>query len=1064
MTESKPPRGESPPPAPQSWGESAPRPPILGERGERVVWGGHPPVPPAGERPCAPGEDAAPLTIPESRQVAGQGRDKRVIAPPRIGGPGGRTPPTIGGLGRPSSATALTHLYQIVQRRAAAYPDAIALGAQEGLRWRTITSRELLALADRLAAELASRGIGAGDRVVLWLPSHWRTPIYLFALWKLGAIVVPFDREMNPSAAARILTLVEPRCILVGYDERPSWAHDTAVTDWWGPGSATTPAPPSASPLSNREEGPPPADSPQNWGAGAAASSPGVQGRSPAGGQEGVALASCPGGQGRSPTGGVGVSPTPLSLSPQDRGLGGAVVCSPQDWGAGGAGLPAEEVAAIVFTSGTTGDPKGCTITHANLCSQVEAIRYTIPLDPSCRLASILPLSHLFELTVGLLYPLAQGAAVHYVPSRRGPDIVRVFAEQRITHLIGVPQLLTLMGQTLDAQLRASVPGPAYRALCAAAERLPLAARRRLFWLVHRKLGGELRTMAAGGAALPAETQQLWERLGVRVVQGYGTSECSPVVACGAADGSTPQGSVGKPLRGVEVRLSAEGELQVHGPNVMRGYWKDPVRTAEVLHDGWYATGDLATIDAQGNVWLAGRAKDLIVLPSGMNVWPQDVEDALRQDPAVKDATVLAVPTTSGGATLHAYLLPASPAARDADLGALVARANGRLAQHQRLATASWWAEADFPRTSTLKVRRNLLPLPENVGAVKVESVLAADDPVAQAIAGAARVQSVPDDQTLGGLGLDSLGLVDLALTLEQKSGKAVGDGDLRLEMTVAQVRELLTQAPALDGAGGGPADGRLASSAPAHWPYTPVGRAFRGLGLPFDLLYRYAVTRTYVIGREHLQHLPPRVIFAGTHRSFADMPLVRRALAKTVGREQARRLVVAARADGFGPAGIFARYGILAFGLYPLNQQGQRDASLRGLARLAEEGNAILIFPQGTHSTPEQEHADDPAVRFRPGVAHLAEALDAAVVPFGLAGTEQLIPPDVSHFEGRVIAGIPVALRRGPLAIAFGAPLMLQPDESPHAFAARLQAVSYALTRQAEQAIAHDPHRHLRR
>jgi long-chain acyl-CoA synthetase len=721
-------------------------------------------------------------------------------------------------------------------------------------------------------------------------------------------------------------------------------------------------------------------------------------------------------------------------------------------------------VAAIVFTSGTTGDPKGCTITHANLCSQVEAIRYTIPLDPSCRLASILPLSHLFELTVGLLYPLAQGAAVHYVPSRRGPDIVRVFAEQRITHLIGVPQLLTLMGQTLDAQLRASVPGPAYRALCAAAERLPLAARRRLFWLVHRKLGGELRTMAAGGAALPAETQQLWERLGVRVVQGYGTSECSPVVACGAADGSTPQGSVGKPLRGVEVRLSAEGELQVHGPNVMRGYWKDPVRTAEVLHDGWYATGDLATIDAQGNVWLAGRAKDLIVLPSGMNVWPQDVEDALRQDPAVKDATVLAVPTTSGGATLHAYLLPASPAARDADLGALVARANGRLAQHQRLATASWWAEADFPRTSTLKVRRNLLPLPENVGAVKVESVLAADDPVAQAIAGAARVQSVPDDQTLGGLGLDSLGLVDLALTLEQKSGKAVGDGDLRLEMTVAQVRELLTQAPALDGAGGGPADGRLASSAPAHWPYTPVGRAFRGLGLPFDLLYRYAVTRTYVIGREHLQHLPPRVIFAGTHRSFADMPLVRRALAKTVGREQARRLVVAARADGFGPAGIFARYGILAFGLYPLNQQGQRDASLRGLARLAEEGNAILIFPQGTHSTPEQEHADDPAVRFRPGVAHLAEALDAAVVPFGLAGTEQLIPPDVSHFEGRVIAGIPVALRRGPLAIAFGAPLMLQPDESPHAFAARLQAVSYALTRQAEQAIAHDPHRHLRR
>src|ERR671938_2060455 len=158
--------------------------------------------------------------------------------------------------------------------------------------------------------------------------------------------------------------------------------------------------------------------------------------------------------------------------------------------------------------------------------------------------------------------------------------------------------------------------------------------------------------MAAGGAALPAETQQLWERLGVRVVQGYGTSECSPVLACGAADGSTPQGSVGKPLRGVEVTLSPEGELLVRGPNVMRGYWRDPTRTAEVLSpDGWYATGDLAEIDTDGNIRLAGRARDLIALPSGMKVWPQDVEDVLRAQPAVQDAAVIAVRTPNGGAT-----------------------------------------------------------------------------------------------------------------------------------------------------------------------------------------------------------------------------------------------------------------------------------------------------------------------------------------------------------------------------------------------------------------------------
>src|SRR3954469_9316447 len=131
-----------------------------------------------------------------------------------------------------------THLYELVRERAAAYPSATALGAQEGLGWHTLTSLDLLALTDRLADELAAMGVGDGDRVVLWAPSHWRTPVYLFALWKLGAIVVPFDREMNPVAAARILTLVEPRQVIVGYDERPPWAGATPVTDWWEPGQA----------------------------------------------------------------------------------------------------------------------------------------------------------------------------------------------------------------------------------------------------------------------------------------------------------------------------------------------------------------------------------------------------------------------------------------------------------------------------------------------------------------------------------------------------------------------------------------------------------------------------------------------------------------------------------------------------------------------------------------------------------------------------------------------------------------------------------------------------------
>jgi 1-acyl-sn-glycerol-3-phosphate acyltransferase len=327
-------------------------------------------------------------------------------------------------------------------------------------------------------------------------------------------------------------------------------------------------------------------------------------------------------------------------------------------------------------------------------------------------------------------------------------------------------------------------------------------------------------------------------------------------------------------------------------------------------------------------------------------------------------------------------------------------------------------------------------------------------DAVAQAVAGVARVAAAHDGQTLAELGLDSLALSELALALEEKTGMAIGDSDLRLEMTVADVRAALS--------GALPVDARRRAQEAARgervdveqplWPYT-WGRALRWLNFPFDVLYRYGVTHTVVLGRENVAGLPPRVIFAGTHRSRVDVPLVGHALEQTAARSVARRLVVPAAARTFA-GGLFGWYGVVAYGLYPLRQYGERDASLRGLVRLAQAGNAVLIFPQGNYATAEQERAGDPAVDFRPGVAHLAAALDSAVVPFGVAGTERVMPPSLDGYDGLVLHGRPAAIRRGPLAIAFGAPLRLQSGEAPPAFTARLQAASYALTRAAEQAL----------
>jgi 1-acyl-sn-glycerol-3-phosphate acyltransferase len=271
------------------------------------------------------------------------------------------------------------------------------------------------------------------------------------------------------------------------------------------------------------------------------------------------------------------------------------------------------------------------------------------------------------------------------------------------------------------------------------------------------------------------------------------------------------------------------------------------------------------------------------------------------------------------------------------------------------------------------------------------------------------------------------------------------------MDMTVADVRAFIE---GTTGAGAGAKRaGGAATQEPPDWPYT-WGRIFRALDLPFRAAYRLTVPKTTIIGGEHLKGLPQRVIFAGTHRSFGDVPLVRHALSRYAGRSLVRRLVAAASAGTVAGAGAVRWIAILAFGVYPLRQYSDRENSLRRLVRLMELGNALIIFPQGTHARVEEELMESPRVRFRPGFAFVARAADAAVVPFGLAGTEAIIPPRLDEYVGPSVGGIPIKLGRKPLAIAFGPPLTIGEDESEAEFTARFQAVCLALARQAEAAL----------
>jgi long-chain acyl-CoA synthetase len=732
-----------------------------------------------------------------------------------------------------------------------------------------------------------------------------------------------------------------------------------------------------------------------------------------------------------------------------------------------------ERVAAIYFTSGTTGTPKGCTITHRNLLSQIEALPSVVPIQDGDVFGSILPLSHLFELTCGMLYPLIAGAEVAYIPSRKGPDILRVLKEQRVTHMVAVPQVLALMGGAAEERLQKMLGTSRYEQLMALADRLPMQLRRVLFWPVMRRLGGKLRIVASGGAALDPSVQRLWERLGVRALQGYGASECSPIIACGLPDGSTPYGTVGMPLPNVEIRIDDTGQLLARGPNVMRGYWEDPERTFAVLgSDGFYATGDLVECDSRGNIKILGRAQELLVLPSGMNVWPEDVEEQLRLAPGVKDAVVILVPTAAGGATLHAYLLP-SGTAEPGMLAGIVATANGHLAAHQRVAAASWWPDDDFPRTSTLKVKRRLIPLPDQVhgtqdratSAHRADATQAADDPIGQAVRAVTGNPSAANGQTLVELGLDSLAVVGLAVEIETRTGIAIPEGTIDTAMTIAALRHAVSSLAT------GEDDGEMPDSAqsdervkrskeastwlPPLWVYTR-GRALRRLRTPIDLLHRRAVPHVITLGTEHLSILGQGAILAGTHRSFADVPTIQRAIREATSRGEADRIAIAASSVIVGRAGLLGKLVTLGFGLFPLRQYGGQEESLRRLAQIADAGNAILIFPQGHHTDPAEERSGARNAAFKPGIAHLAVDLQLPVVPFGLAGTERVIAPrPPESFSGLVITGIPVSYQRRPVAIAFGPSLRPEPGEGAPAFTARLQDICFALSRQAEEALA---------
>jgi long-chain acyl-CoA synthetase len=383
----------------------------------------------------------------------------------------------------------------------------------------------------------------------------------------------------------------------------------------------------------------------------------------------------------------------------------------PADWEAQQAGWPApaaDEVFELIFTSGTTGAPKGVMLAHGNVhAAQATYHRIVRPMEH--RMVSLMPLSHLLEQLVGVYYALSVGSDVQYVRSRNPRVIFDAVRGHRVTSMVVVPQVLDLFWSSIEREVSKRGRTAAFERLRRIARYLPQGVRRWLFRDIHAQFGGSLRLFLSAGAFLPPALQQGWEDLGITVLQGYGATETATGSCTTLEDHGL--GTVGRPPAGVEMRIADDGEVQFRGATLFKGYWNDPEATAAAYTpDGWYRSGDIGHLDPEGRLILSGRTKDMIVLPNGFNVYPEDIENALRVA-GVRDSVVVETRPGRIEAVVLTRSVDGSPATADgaalrARMDLAVRTANAALGPNQRIEGWRLWPDDEFPQTHTYKVKR----------------------------------------------------------------------------------------------------------------------------------------------------------------------------------------------------------------------------------------------------------------------------------------------------------------------------------------------------------------------
>ena len=722
-----------------------------------------------------------------------------------------------------------------------------------------------------------------------------------------------------------------------------------------------------------------------------------------------------------------------------------------------------DDLAALLYTSGTTADPKGVMLTHANLMGEAEAVFGWVQIGPGDALLGVLPLFHALAQMANLLLPLVSGSRVVYLEKLNTSELLRALRERNITAFACVPQFFYLIHERIqkEARERGKLARVAMRALMGlnrSTRALGWNAGKVFFRPIHRLFGGKMRYLVTGGSRWDPEIGRDFYALGIDILQAYGLTETT-----GGAFATPPSdnviGSVGKPLRGVEARIvdagpqqdgAATGEIAIRGPIVMKGYWNRPDATGQILHNGWLLTGDLGYFDTHGNLFVTGRRKEVIVLSSGKNIYPEEIEGHYLKSPFIQEICVMGLLSRPGqpfDERLHAVVVPNFEILKQRKIVNAkqvirfdIETLSQQLPSSKRILSYEIW-QGSLPRTTTRKLKRFEVekrvrehPAFENAESAS-ERPLTGDDQAWLDQTDVQRALSVireaannfaaplhPDHSLELDLGFDSMQRVELMVALEQELGGKVDESRLAQLYTVRDLVDAVRQsAGQAKGSGSQPTAWEAMFAQETDDPEVlALGKrrivAATGLFLVFRLMRVIAsyLFRLQTSGMERIPSAGPFIV-CPNHQSFVDPFLVGSVMPWPV----FRKMFSVGTSEIFG-SGLMRR--IARFmRVIVVDPDANLIPAMRAGAYGLRKGRVLMLFPEGERSI------DGPPKIFKKGAAILAAHSRVPIVPVAIEGAYEVWPRGKKFFQ-----------QLHPVKLAFGNPIYppstLHPGEDEYA------------------------------